>query len=182
MPFTRETWSQSASPTVSTNGEAGQHHALTAPQPRSHPSISQKQKPIRKAKKPKDAPGSEASHSEQGRKGERQYAPCSGTGGKGGVGSQAGRHQPLAVPVGTKSRSRVRGSSVQGHCSQRQCGDGGAITQNAPAALQEGRDEGIRTQMWPHSCWETPSDAACVPPSSYIAVTDLPQIYRLPAA
>lgn len=26
-------------------------------------------------------------------------------------------------------------------------------------ALREGRDEVIRTQMWPHSHWETPTDA-----------------------
>lgn len=62
MPFTRETWSQPASPASLTDGEAGQHHTLTVPQPRSRPSTSRKQKPVGKAKKPKDAPGSEASH------------------------------------------------------------------------------------------------------------------------
>lgn len=98
MPFTHETWSQPASPASPTNGEAGQHHALTVPQPRSRPSISQKQKTfhcseaISKAKKPKNAPTSEASHPKQGCKVERQHASCSCTGGRDGMGSQAGQH------------------------------------------------------------------------------------------
>lgn len=98
MPFTHETWSQPASPASLTDGEAGQHHALTVPQPRSRPSISRKQKTfhcleaISKAKKPKDAPTSEASHPKQGCKVERQHASCSCTGGRDDMGSQAGQH------------------------------------------------------------------------------------------
>lgn len=46
-----------------------------------------------------------------------------------------------------------------GDCSQRQHRDGCAIAQNPAAALREGRDEGIRTRLWPHSRWETLTDA-----------------------
>lgn len=49
-------------------------HPNSQPQPRGHPSIPWKQKSIRKAKKPKDAPGSETSHPKQGHKTERQRA------------------------------------------------------------------------------------------------------------
>lgn len=176
MPFTPETWSQPASPASSTDGEAGQHHTLTVPQPRSRPSISQKQKPVGKARKPEDAPGSEASHPEQGRKVERQHTSCSGTGGRDGVGSRAAWHRALAVPVSAQSWGRVWGSSAQGGCSQWQCRDGCATVQNPPAALCEERDEGICTQTLPRSTGRPQhmlSTAICVPPSSYIATTDL---------
>lgn len=75
------------------------------------------------------------------------------------MGSRAGQHWAPAAPVGAWSWSRAWGGSAQGGCSQQQCGDGGAIAQNPPAALCKERDEGIHTQTWPRSHWEMPTDA-----------------------
>jgi len=94
-----------ASPASPTDGEAGQHHRPQRPQPRSRPSISQKQKPAGKAKKPKDAPGSEASHPEQGRQVEKQRVTRSGTGGRAGLGPGQGGTGPQQSPPALGARA-----------------------------------------------------------------------------
>lgn len=69
------------------------------------------------------------------------------------------------------------GTPSAGGCSQGQRGDGGAIAQRPPAALRGERDEGTRTQTC-HAAASGPrqmlSTTVHVPPSSYIATTDLP--------